>query len=112
MKSLIVLLSFFVQCVFAQVKSNSTATQTPDSLEIFGRSQFQRLMTQKPKVERDGVVIGNMKFFIMICPTDPSIDPGMIIRIPDSLNVDRMPELHQNAPSRPMPDSTRRFRFR
>ncbi len=121
-----------VQCAFAQTKSDSLAVQTPDSLETSSANQLHRLLMEKARVEPDGVVIGNTKFFILIAGTDPSINPGMIFKIPDNLDIDRMPVPTFKVPGRPQslgpnidrmptppfnvpgspPDSTRRFRYR
>ena len=83
--------------------------QSPDSLKTLGRNQLQRLLVQKPRVEPDGVTIGNTKFFIMILRTDPSIDPKMVIKIPNGGNADRMPRMPYKAPG-PPPDSLNRFK--
>lgn len=132
MKLLLAVMVLSVHCAFAQVKGESLATQVPDSEKALNRNQFHRLLMEEPRVERDGVVVGNTKYFIMIFMTAPSIDPGMIMKIPDSLNVDRMPP-PPGIPGRPqrlnpdidhMPevplnnpgcfprDSTRRIRYR
>ncbi len=73
---------------------------------------MQRLLMQRPRIEPDGVVIGNVKYFILISRTDPSIDPGMIFKIPDSLDIDHMPEPPFNIPGRPLPDTMRHFRYK
>lgn len=106
-KLVILLMLVFVQSAFAHARNDSLATQAPDSLKTLSRNQLQRLLVQKPRVEPDGVTIGNTKFFIMILRTDPSIDPKMVIKIPDGGNADRMPRMPYKAPG-PPPDSLNR----
>lgn len=52
-------------------------------------------VTPKIRVESDGVIIGNTKYFMRIMKTDPSIDPGMIRMIPDYWKFRKMPGMPQ-----------------
>lgn len=115
MKLPAVLLLCLVQGAIAQVRTDSVPKQSSDSSWNVGQYQLHRWQSSHPRVESDGVVIGNTKYFIMIWRTDPSIDPGIIVPIPDSLDIHRVPDPRFNVPGRPhslgtnidhMPEST------
>ncbi len=100
MKTTVVLIFFLAQYSLAQAQSDSLKILPPDSSTVGEQNLIGKIEKSRPYVESDGVVIGNTKYFILIARTDPSIDPGMIIRNPDTPNPDRMPEPRFNTPGR------------
>ncbi len=81
--------------VFAGVPQETTQVNLHHLPPQFQLKDSTNLPTPKIGVDSDGVIVGNTKYFIRILTTDPSIDPGMIRRIPDSRMFERLPRLLQ-----------------
>ncbi len=69
--------------------SDSTATQVSDSS---WNRQWDEIRSPHPRVESDGVVIGNIKYFIMIHKPDSSIDYKMLRIIPNADDMEGIPK--------------------
>ncbi len=87
------MLLFLVQGVFAQapVNSDSLRTHPPFSVPQLHKVIPSCAMNSKPRMEDDGLVVGNTKYCIRIMKPDTTIDYRMLKVTPDMSALERMP---------------------
>ena len=98
MNLIMILLFLSAGAAAAQVRADSLMKQLPDSSSTWNKQELQRWWLTHPRIESDGVVIENTKYFIRIVKPDTMIDPGMVMKIPqprdytDTLKRFEMPD--------------------
>ena len=82
MKTLMLVLAIFLFVPSAYASGIRPFRMTPVAGSSFHWSRPEAQPHTARRVERDGVISGNIKMSIMIVPVDSMIDPGMIDLIP------------------------------
>lgn len=91
MKPLLVLLLLFAQGALAQVGSDSLRTHPPVLPPQIHKMVPFTAMPFEPRMEDDGLVLGDTKYFIRIWRPDPRVDYKILRANPDIASIEKMP---------------------
>lgn len=91
MKTVLILLIFFVGIASARESTDSLKAKPFKFPKNWFQEQLPQINPFGARIEHDGVVIGNTKYFIMMVRPDPSIDYKMLKVAPDMKRLEGIP---------------------